>query len=89
MCEIQLHIRSLYGLKDGQHEVYEWSRTLIITVNMRPEDLFKNMEPATLALMKQLVEEDWCSTGAVLPHLLHVAGEYGDAREILVQVSIQ
>lgn len=86
-CEIQLHLRSFYGLKDGQHEVYEWSRTLKVTAEIRPEHLFKGMQPEILELMIQLAAVDWHSTNLALVPLLHRAGKYAEARDLQVQVS--
>ncbi|CAN0439393.1 unnamed protein product, partial [Scytosiphon promiscuus] len=54
ICEIQLHLRPFYSLKYGLHEVYEWSRTLGVTVDMRAQHLFKDLEPGTLELMTRL-----------------------------------
>ncbi|CAN0514530.1 unnamed protein product, partial [Ectocarpus sp. 12 AP-2014] len=65
VCEMQLHLRSFYDrLKDGQHKVYEWSRTLNVTVDMKAEHLFKNMDRKTLAIMTRLAGDDWQSTGS-------------------------
>ena len=86
ICEIQLHLRSFYSLKGGQHEVYNWSRTLNVTAGMKPEDLFKNLEPGTLKLMIRLARENWCSTGSALSHLLHESGDYEETRNLLRQV---
>ena len=86
ICEIQLHLRSFYCLKDGQHEVYKWSRTLSVTADMRPEHLFENLESGTLQLMIQLAREDWCSTGCALHFLLYASGDYEQTRSLLRQV---
>lgn len=88
LCEIQLHLRTFYSLKDGQHEVYEWSRTLDITADMEPMHLFKNFESGTLQLMTQLSRENWCSTGLFLAPLLVESGQYEEARALLREVSI-
>lgn len=87
ICEIQLHLRSFYCLKDGQHEVYQWSRTLGVTANMRAEHLFKDIEPGILELMIQLARKNWFSTGGALVSLLHEAGKYKKARNLQRQVS--
>lgn len=87
ICEIQLHLRSFYGLMHGQHEVYEWSRTLMVTAEMRAEHLFKDMEAGTLTLMTQLATENWHSTGVALVPLLYTAGEYETAQTLQTQVS--
>lgn len=88
VCEIQLHLRSFYSVKKGQHEVYRWSRTLNVTADMEADQLFKDMEPGSLALMTQLATENWCSTGRALAPLLHVSGRYADARDLLLQVNM-
>lgn len=88
ICEVQLHLRSFYSLKDGQHEVYKWSRTLNVTADMTPEHLLKNMEPAVLQLMTRLAREDWFSTKFTLHSLLVASGDYKEAQELLLQVSI-
>ncbi|CAN0360355.1 unnamed protein product, partial [Ascophyllum nodosum] len=85
ICEIQLHLRSFYCLKDGQHEVYKWSRTLNVTAGMRPEHLFKNVESGTLQLMIRLAREDWRSTRRALSPLLHESGDYEGTRHLLRQ----
>ena len=87
ICEIQLHLRSFYGLKYGQHKVYEWSRTLNVTVDMRPEHLFENVESGTLQRMIQLARDDWFSTGSALASLLYQSGDYEGSRYLLRQVS--
>lgn len=87
-CEVQLHFPSFYDLRDGQHKVYEWSRRLNVTVEMRPDHLFKDTSKAILARMISLARGDWCSTRETLPALLHAAGEYDQSAELLRRVSV-
>lgn len=86
LCEVQLHLSSFYGFKDDQHKVYEWSRTLAVTVEMEPKHLFQNTGPEILGEMIRLAQDDWCSTRLALPQLLGVAGRFKEAREIHLRV---
>lgn len=86
VCEIQLHLRPFYQLKDGQHKVYDWSRELRVTADTRAEHLFENLERGVLAVMIQHAREDWYSTGVALRSLLGQAGESEEAGEIQRQV---
>lgn len=87
---MQLHLRPFYDrLKDGQHKVYEWSRTLNVTVDMKAEHLFKNMDRKTLAIMTRLAGDDWEATGSAVVPLLVQSGEFTQARELQRQVSIR
>eukprot|EP00903_Cladosiphon_okamuranus_P010037 g9517.t3 len=85
-CEIQLHLRSFYDLKAGQHEVYEWSRTLKVTAEIQAEHLFRGMQSDILELMIQLATVDWKSTGVALAPLLHTAGRYAEAHDLQSQI---
>lgn len=86
-CEIQLHLRSFYGLKAGQHEVYEWSRTLKVTAEIQADHLIRGLQSDVLELMIQLAAVDWKSTGVALAPLLYTAGRYAEAQDLQSQVS--
>lgn len=87
ICEIQLHLRSFHSLKDGQHTVYEWSRTLSVTEEMHPHDLFKNVGPDIFKRMLLLAQNDWNSTAGAVPELLLATGRHNDARTATLQVN--
>lgn len=87
VCEIQLHLRPFYRLKDGQHKVYEWSRELRVTADMRAEHLFKNLERGVLTVMIKHARQNWCSTGVALRSLLSQAGNSEEAGNIQRQVN--
>ncbi|CAN0348419.1 unnamed protein product [Pylaiella littoralis] len=85
LCEVQLHLREFFTLKDGQHAVYEWARELNVTTEMRAEDLFKNLSPEVTKEMIHLAGEDWGGTGYCLPDLQLADGQYDLAEKGLAQ----
>lgn len=87
LCEIQLHLSSFYILKDGQHQAYEWSRILPVTVDIDSTHLFRNVGPEILEEMIRLAQHDWRSTRYTLPALLYAAGRYSEARSMYLDVS--
>lgn len=89
ICEIQLHLSSFYDMKDDQHVVYEWSRRLNVTVEMKAENLFQNMGPDILQQMIKLARVDWHSTGGALPFLLAAVGKYGESEQLFRKASVR
>ncbi|CAM9607409.1 unnamed protein product [Ectocarpus sp. 13 AM-2016] len=85
ICEIQLHLRSFYCLRGGQHEVYEWSRTLSVTADIAATHLSKNLESGTLQRMIELARGNWSSTRAALPSLLLESGKFEEAQDLFRQ----
>ncbi|CAM9531494.1 unnamed protein product [Ectocarpus fasciculatus] len=81
LCEIQLHLRSFFELKDGQHEVYEWARELKVSTEMDADHLFKMWSPGITEEMIRLAQQDWRRTRFYLPDLLADAGQYVQAQE--------
>lgn len=86
LCEIQLHLREFFLLKDGQHAVYEWARDLNVTAGMRAEDLFQHLSDKVGKEMVRLAEQNWCGTRQLLPRLQIAVGQYDLAEEGLKQV---
>lgn len=87
LCEIQLQLRDFFSLKAGQHEVYEWARTLKVTAEMTPELLLENMSRDILAEMIAVAGQNWYGTEHILPELHLSAGHFRQAQEILDEVT--
>lgn len=81
LCEIQLHLRSFYKLKDGQHEVYEWARELKVSTEMDADHLFKMWSPGISEKMVCLAQRNWRRTRFYLPDILADAAQYVQAEE--------
>lgn len=81
LCEIQLHLRDFYSLKDGQHEVYRWARELNVTTELSASYLLKNMSSEVMAEMICLARHNWRGTEDTLPYLQKAAGNFREAEE--------
>ncbi|CAM9384613.1 unnamed protein product, partial [Ectocarpus sp. 13 AM-2016] len=81
LCEIQLHLREFFELKDGQHTVYEWARELPVTTETDARYLFDDLSSETLEEMIRLAEVNWAGAEHVLPSLQLYTGKYVEAEE--------
>ena len=86
VCEVQLHLRPFFWVKAGQHEVYEWARVLNVTIEMRPDDLFKNVSREVTEAMIDLAKKNWFGLRFITHQLLGRAGRYAEGREVLEEV---
>lgn len=86
ICEMQLHLRSFYELKPGQHKVYEWARDLNVTVGISHRDLVKDLSPEIMQDMIDVVREVWGQRSELLLILLSDSGKWREARSMLNEV---
>lgn len=86
LCEIQLHLRDFFELKDGQHKVYQWARELPVTTEPDPRYLFDDLSGQVLEEMMKLSEANWAATEDVLPSLQMYTGKYLEAEEAFRKV---
>lgn len=89
LCEIQLQLGAFFSLKDGQHEVYRWSRELNVTTEMKAEHLFKNLSREVTKEMIRLAQRNWRGTEYLLPSLHLNAGDYLQAQKVLNKVRLR
>ncbi|CAM9415628.1 unnamed protein product, partial [Pylaiella littoralis] len=86
LCEIQLHLRDLFSLKQGQHTVYEWARDLRVTAAMQSEYLFENLSSELTQEMIHLAGRNWHGTQDLLSMLLLNNGQFAQAQGALHEV---
>lgn len=86
LCEIQLHLRDLFSLKQGQHTVYEWARDLRVTAAMQSGYLFENLSSELTQEMIRLAGRNWHGTQDLLSMLLLNNGQFAQAQGALHEV---
>ncbi|CAM9358505.1 unnamed protein product [Choristocarpus tenellus] len=79
LCELQLHLRTFFDLKEGSHKVYEWARDLHVTHAMEPYHLFHHRNVEVTEKMVELAKEDWKGLRDALPATLHMSGRYSES----------
>lgn len=87
LCEVQLHFKPFFSLKEGNHKIYEWARELQVRHRMDPQQLFKGMRSELLDEMIRLAQEDWSGLRRfALADLLTTARRHDEAGALLQEV---
>ncbi|CAM9444370.1 unnamed protein product [Choristocarpus tenellus] len=81
LCEVQLHLKGFYDLKEESHKVYEWARELKVTHSMEASHLFRNWSNEVTEKMILLGKQNWNGLGDTLSATLHMVGRYNESVE--------